>query len=237
MTLHRICKEQHVWGRTAEGGGRRGLGSGQSGDDQALDQIRLDLGSQDGASGKLKLSHRQKRDHPSLDPYRETHPRLIYAIVNLTISRVYVGQSGGLFKRLVQHTQAFQAGTHPNGALRADWIAVGADGFCCEILQVDIPEALCLQVEDEWIGRLESAGVPTYNIGRLKVPVDPATLNPLARDLGSRGWEPYTATCAHCGKTFETKRRTRGGLQPARYCSGSCRTLAYRMRLRRAAKP
>lgn len=56
--------------------------------------------------------------------------------------------------------------------------------------------------------------------------------DPIAQQLGSRGWEPYTATCAHCGKPFEAKRRTRGGLQPARYCSGSCRTLAYRKRQR-----
>ncbi len=56
------------------------------------------------------------------------------------------------------------------------------------------------------------------------------TADPIARELGSRGWEPYTATCQQCGREFEAKRRVKGGLAPARYCSGSCRTKAWQAR-------
>lgn len=54
--------------------------------------------------------------------------------------------------------------------------------------------------------------------------------DPIAQQLGSRGWEPVTAACAYCGAAFETKRRTRGGLQPALYCSASHRTMAWQDR-------
>ncbi len=58
----------------------------------------------------------------------------VFAIRNLTNGKVFISSSLDL--KAIWHAQKLQLdmGIHPNGALQADWNALGADNFSYEIL-------------------------------------------------------------------------------------------------------
>jgi predicted GIY-YIG superfamily endonuclease len=60
----------------------------------------------------------------------------IYAIVNRTNGRAYIGSSVNIRNRIVQHRSALRRGRHPNKLLRAEWQDHGEAAFVFGVLHL-----------------------------------------------------------------------------------------------------
>ncbi len=95
----------------------------------------------------------------------------VFAIRNLTNGKVFIGSSLDL--KAIWHAQKLQLdmGIHPNGALQADWNALGADNFSYGILdelketegrEVDYKKEI-KALEEMHIDALQPFGEKGYN--------------------------------------------------------------------------
>jgi hypothetical protein len=75
------------------------------------------------------------------DEISETISRLngksgVYAIKNESNNKQYIGSSKDIGKRLKQHLDDLQAGTHPNSLLQHDWSTYGCESFTCRAIKL-----------------------------------------------------------------------------------------------------
>lgn len=83
----------------------------------------------------------------------------IYAIVNTTNGRRYIGSSIDIRKRYADHRQALRAGKHHNGHLQHAWAKYGEARFALLVLEiVTNPKDLC-RVEQRYL----DSGMNLYN--------------------------------------------------------------------------
>lgn len=65
----------------------------------------------------------------------------IYIIINTALRKVYIGQSVDVHRRLEQHFQELQKGTHPNKDMQRDYCLM-KDAFSARILKTCYPAQL-----------------------------------------------------------------------------------------------
>ena len=96
----------------------------------------------------------------------------VFGIRNLANGKLFIGSSLDL--KAIWHAQKLQLsmGIHPNSALQADWIALGADNFSYEILdelketegrEVDYKKEIKI-LEEMHIDAVQPFGEKGYNI-------------------------------------------------------------------------
>jgi group I intron endonuclease len=66
----------------------------------------------------------------------------IYAIVNNTTGRAYIGKSENIKARWVEHVNSLETGNHHNKALQADWNKYGRKAFSMQVILTCDPERL-----------------------------------------------------------------------------------------------
>lgn len=74
-----------------------------------------------------KMLAADSREKPPSDPG-------VYAIVNRTNERAYIGSAMNVRKRLGEHRSQLRLGKHSNELLQADWLEHGADAFVFGVL-------------------------------------------------------------------------------------------------------
>jgi group I intron endonuclease len=85
----------------------------------------------------------------------------IYAFVNLTDGKRYVGQASDISKRERQHLNALRRGDHRNTRFQRAYVRDGKDAFQFEILELCAPDVLAAR-EQFWMDHFAVSG--TYNI-------------------------------------------------------------------------
>lgn len=81
----------------------------------------------------------------------------IYEIVNTITSRIYVGRSINVLRRIGRHVLDLNNQNHSNEALRNDWQTLGPDSFYVRVRKVGLPFT-----EDADLNALESAILEEY---------------------------------------------------------------------------
>lgn len=93
----------------------------------------------------------------------------VYAIMNVREKRNYVGFSGEVRKRILDHKNALKKGCCSTRSLQADWDRLGPDEFSFMVLEIDVPKHQSVSREQFWMDALggQKRG---YNIrGALKL--------------------------------------------------------------------
>jgi DNA-binding XRE family transcriptional regulator len=87
----------------------------------------------------------------------------VYMIRHKTKQRAYVGSSGNVEQRCLQHVHALNFGNHVNKRLQADWATDGPDNFEMTLLEPMAFEHDRLNAaERAWTERLQSLGLELY---------------------------------------------------------------------------
>jgi hypothetical protein len=110
----------------------------------------------------------------------------VYAVHNLVDGAVYVGSAADIDDRWADHRVALERACHPNDALQAAWVRLGAGAFELVILEnVSCCEELA-PAEQRWIDRYSADGVHrVYNAQSraIRRPRTPLNLDQAARRL------------------------------------------------------
>lgn len=90
----------------------------------------------------------------------------IYKIVNISNGKIYVGGTGDLYKRIIQHKSCLnKSSKDANRKLLIDWIQYGIQNFDYFVLEIIINKSDLKQREDYWITKLNST-IDGYNLRR-----------------------------------------------------------------------
>ena len=88
----------------------------------------------------------------------------IYAIVNHTNGRIYIGRSNRVSSRISNHRHYLRKSQHACHELQADWDA--GDNITFEVQEYCSVEELA-SAEQSWLNKLRAAGVNLYNKNRV----------------------------------------------------------------------
>lgn len=78
----------------------------------------------------------------------------VYFILNTVSLRMRIGQSGGIYRRMMTHYGQLMCGTHTNRALQEDWNSFGEHAFEFGIL-VTLPSPFYLTHQESYLRELE----------------------------------------------------------------------------------
>lgn len=83
----------------------------------------------------------------------------VYAVRNLVDDGVYVGSAADVGARWEQHRTALEHACHPNDALQAAWLRLGAQAFELSVLEHVSSAADLALAEQRWIDRYNGDGI------------------------------------------------------------------------------
>jgi hypothetical protein len=88
----------------------------------------------------------------------------IYAIVNTTTGKTYVGSAYDIQKRWMNRRSELRRGKSKNKALQTDWEATQGAGFELRVLEItESDDATLMTAEDRWIATLRATAAGVYN--------------------------------------------------------------------------
>lgn len=116
----------------------------------------------------------------------------VYAIVNTTTGKAYVGSSVDVERRWNGRRWELRRGTSANQALQSDWSAAQGQGFEFRILEVTSREnEVLLKAEERWIAQFQVESHGVYNVRQ-------ASIGRHGFSMQRRGWGwVRTRTKAH----------------------------------------
>ncbi len=85
----------------------------------------------------------------------------IYAILNTSNLKIYVGSSNNMLRRVAIHATELYQGRHINSALQRDWTTYGAAVFRVDAIECIECETQLIGIERAWIKRYEGR---LYNV-------------------------------------------------------------------------
>lgn len=85
----------------------------------------------------------------------------VYAIVNITNQKAYIGSSGSVKRRWNKHRSTLRRGCHVNPHLQSAWNKYSEDMFEFVILEENIPDGQLIQREQDWL----DGTAKVYNCG------------------------------------------------------------------------
>jgi hypothetical protein len=85
----------------------------------------------------------------------------VYFILNTMSNRMRIGQSRGIFNRMITHYGQLRAGSHTNIALQEDWTTFGEHNFEFGIL-ITIPRGFYLHDDERHLRDLETHFMKVY---------------------------------------------------------------------------
>jgi group I intron endonuclease len=87
----------------------------------------------------------------------------VYAVINTSNHKVYVGQSKNIARRMVLHKQALRSGRHECPAFQTDFDHFGEQVFMVRVLEPIYSHRDAVRIEAAWMHAFQRDGVHIYN--------------------------------------------------------------------------